>query len=105
MPIKHIFILKTVVRGSDNIETPSSILKELKALRSAVESNDSPQVGEFEILASKKEGVISDDLYTEGKLTEDQNNAAKSILKQAIDAVTNAPEDGKLKIKFEVNKA
>ena len=105
MPIKHAFVLKTVVRGSETITTPASILKELKNLRVTTENDPTSQEGEFEILVTKKDGIISEDLYTEGKLTPNQSKIANTILSQAIAAVKAAAgDDEKLKIKFVVKK-
>jgi hypothetical protein len=105
MPIKYQFILKTVVRGSENIETPASILKQLNELKLAAVQDDSTQDAGFEILVSKKGGVISDDLYTEGKLTDTQSKIAQSILSIAKETIKSAPgDDEKIKIKFTIKK-
>lgn len=105
MPIKYQFILKTVVRGSENIETPASILKQLNELKLAAVQDDSTQDAGFEVLVSKKGGVISDDLYTEGKLTPAQSKTAQNILVVAIETIKAASgDDEKIKIKFTIKK-
>jgi hypothetical protein len=104
MPIKHEFLMKTIVRGSDNITTPASIEKELNVLRANAVSDTGTQDGRFEVLVTKKNGVMTDDLSTEGKLTDAQNIAAKTILGEAIAVVKAASDDGKLRIKFVLKK-
>jgi hypothetical protein len=104
MPIKNVFIIKTVVRGSEDIAIPDSINKELKALRIAAENDSTPQDGEFEILVTRNDGKVSSDLYTEGKLTDAQTKTAKTILEQAVAAVKAAADDEKIKVKFIIQK-
>jgi len=106
MPIKHEFVFKTIVRGSNNIETPTTITNELESLKKDAFNSTQPSDGKFTILIQKTGGVVSDGgIDIEGKLTPAQEKSATIIHDAALKAVTgNGDDKGKIKIVFVVKK-
>jgi len=106
MPIKHEFIFKTVVRGSSNIETPTTITSELETLKKDAFNSTQTSDAKFIILIQKTRGVVSDGgIDIEGKLSPTQEKSASVIHDLALKAVTgNGDDKGKIKIVFVFKK-
>lgn len=104
MPIKHKFIIKTVVNPSDNLEPTDGVLAILAELRKgALDTKDGLYI-RIEILVKKKGAEITvDSLDTEGELTAAQKVAAESLHKDAYAQVKGNGEDGKVKIVFMID--
>jgi len=104
MPIKHKFILKTVVNPSENLEPTTGVLAILAELRKgALDTKDGLYI-RIEILVKKKGGAITvDSTDIEGELTAAQKLAAESLHKDAYGQVKGHGEDGKVKIVFMVD--
>lgn len=102
MPIKLTFVLKTIVKGSDNITPTDNILKDLTELRT--DSLITPSAGEngFEIWVKKVKGIITvDTMDITGKLTEIQTKLGNNIHEEASDLIKSASgDDERIKIIF-----
>lgn len=106
MPIKHEFVFKTIVRGSKNVETPTTITNELASLKKEAFNSTVASDAKFTVLIQKRSGVIYDGgIDVEGKLNTLQESAAKNIHTSALKAVTgNGDDKGKIKVVFVVKK-
>jgi hypothetical protein len=94
------FLLKEVVKSTDNVKIPQSIYDELAYLRKTIITETGID-GSFLVVVIKKGNVITDDLEIVGKLAPVQIETANVILKQAIEAVKgNGDDKGKVKVRY-----
>ena len=104
MPIKHKFIVKTVVNASEKLDATTDMLATLADLRKGALDTKEGLYIRIEILVKKKDGVIIvDSLDTEGELTATQKEAAAKLQKDTYTLVKGHGEDGKVKLVFLVD--
>ena len=102
MPIKFNFVLKTIIRGSNNVTPTTKMLSDLTDLRA--NSLITPSAGEngFEILVKKERGVMTvDTIDITGKLTEVQTKLSSNLHTEATNLIkTGSGDDERIKIVF-----
>jgi hypothetical protein len=102
MPIRHEFVLKTVVRSSDNITPTETIYNNLSDLRKDSIITAKGQDASFEILVVMKgNAIVTDYLDIEGELTDFQTKKAGALHADATDTIkSSAGPGGRIKLRF-----
>ncbi len=101
MPVKHQFIFKTVVRGSDNVTPTELLITTLGDLKRDA-CNETKGDVEMEINVVMENNVITvNDMDVDGTPNSVQTKGFKVLHEQALKSVNNSggPE-GRIKVKF-----
>jgi hypothetical protein len=102
MPIKHEWVLKTIVNSSENIEPTETLYSKLKALRVDAASIIETMDVSFEILVKMENNAITiNELYMEGNLTDVQKRIANELHVESTGIISqSAGPGGRIKLEF-----